>query len=396
MLNFKEFKMLMEAAEASSDDKLKHIEHAEDHPLNSGYKGAVHAFGVLQKAHDHVKAGAHSTDLSMKYDGSPSLVYGHHPENNKFFVATKSAFNKTPKINYSNEDIEANHGHAPGLVEKLKSALHHLPKVAPKHGVYQGDVMFTHGDVHHHDNGNASFTPNTITYTAKGKEAEAVKHAKLGLVTHTQYHGNDITDMKASPHPDTSGFGKHKDVFHKTAEHDTSKVALTPAASKEFKGHLDAAKSIHAKHGDKMYDATEKHHGEGGALKAYINHTVRTGETPTHKGLQGHIAAKAEKEIAKVKTEKSKNAKSQALHDDIHHIENNKEHYNNLLKMHDHLQKAKNVLVSTLEQHEGGLDHSINGTKSKPEGFVVHHEGKPTKLVNRAEFARSNMLRFGK
>jgi hypothetical protein len=66
--------------------------------------------------------------------------------------------------------------------------------------------------------------------------------------------------------------------------------------------------------------------------------------------------------------------------------------------MHNHLQQAKNVLVKNLEKHEGGLEHHIDGKKSKPEGFVVNHKPpggheEPTKLVNRAEFARANLLR---
>ena len=81
--------------------------------------------------------------VTTKYDGSPSIVFGTHPETGRFFVASKSAFNKDPKINYTPEDIERNHGHAPGLVEKLKGALEHLPKIMPRNGgVYQGDLMY--------------------------------------------------------------------------------------------------------------------------------------------------------------------------------------------------------------------------------------------------------------
>ena len=49
--------------------------------------------------------------------------------------------------------------------------------------------------------------------------------------------------------------------------------------------------------------------------------------------------------------------------------------------------------MNSLESHEGGLEHHIDGKRSKPEGFVVNHKGEPTKLVNRAEFARANLLR---
>ena len=64
--------------------------------------------------------------------------------------------------------------------------------------------------------------------------------------------------------------------------------------------------------------------------------------------------------------------------------------------MHSHLQTAKNKLVDVLQQHEGGLEHHIDGKRTGPEGFVVNHAGEPTKLVNRKEFARANLLKVRK
>ena len=178
------------------------------------------------KAHEHMKAKKHSSALTMKYDGSPSLVFGHHPVTKKFFVATKSAFNKNPKLNHTEADIERNHGHAPGLVSKLKHALKHLPKVTPKHGVYQGDLMHTRSDHKLHE--GVSFTPNTITYTARGDEEKKVKQSHVGIVVHQQYHPHPtksgVEHMTVSPHPDTHNFKQHPDVHLKTAEHDTSKI----------------------------------------------------------------------------------------------------------------------------------------------------------------------------
>ena len=143
--------------EQTEGEKLTHIEHLEDHPINNGQEGFNKAVDVLHAVKNHIKSGRKSPDLTMKHDGSPSIVYGHHPENGKFFVATKSAFNKTPKINYTDKDIEKNHGHAPGLMEKLHTSLNHLKKVAPKTGVYQGDLMFTDEDKKH-SKGKVSFT----------------------------------------------------------------------------------------------------------------------------------------------------------------------------------------------------------------------------------------------
>jgi hypothetical protein len=393
MLQF--FQFLTEAEEEGA--KLKHIHHAEDRPILHGSEGFEHAYDALHGAHFHTKSGAQNNKLTMKYDGSPSVVFGHHPETGKFFVASKSAFNKNPKINYTPEDIDANHGHAPGLAEKLKHSLEHLPKIAPKEGVYQGDLMYSGKDVTKHKDGSASFTPNTITYTARGDKASAIHKSKMGVVIHTKYEGDTLSKMSAHHNVSPEEFGQHKDVFHHTADYDSSKVNYPDSAQKEFLSHLSKARTIHSRHGDKMYDATSMHHGDGGHLATYINQTVRDGSTPSAEGLKQHIAGKYENIVKKLKTEKSQNAKLDELRTHVNHIEKNKDHYNNLLKMHGHLADAKNLLVRHLESNEGSYEHAIGGVASKPEGFVYSHTHKgvtePTKLVNRAEFARQNLLK---
>lgn len=395
VLGFTDF--LVEGAEEEGA-KLKHITHAEDRPLFHGAEGFHHAYDALHGAHFHTKQGKQSNKLTMKYDGSPSIVYGHHPETGKFFVASKSAFNKNPKLNYTAADVEKNHGHAPGLVEKLKAGLEHLPKVAPKKGVYQGDVMFTKPDVKKGKGGSASFTPNTITYTAHGDKAASIHKAKLGVVTHTKYEGNTLSSMRATGNVSEDEFGNHSHVFHHTASYDASGAKYPQESQDKVLSELSKAKTIHEKHGTKMYNAIHPDHsGEVGHLSTYINQTVRDGSTPSADGLQKHIAGKYEKIVGKLKTEKSQNAKLAELSGHVKHIQKNADHYENLLKMHGHLANAKNELVKTLESNEGSYEHAIGGVASKPEGFVYNHTHKgttePTKLVNRAEFARQNLLK---
>jgi hypothetical protein len=390
MLDFKQF-LNEEGA------KLKHIHHAEDRPLMHGSAGFEHAHAALMAAHDHMTSKSKSSKVTMKYDGSPSIVFGHHPKTGKFFVASKSAFNKNPKINHTHADIDKNHGHAPGLVSKLKTALDHLPKVTPKKGVYQGDLMHTKEDHKIHEEliseSSVSFTPNTITYTAHGKDAEAIKKSKIGVVVHTKYTGSDIHNMSAHHEVDHENFKHHSDVHIHGAEHDTSKIDYNKNEQDTFHKHMAAAKAIHDKHGHKMYDATKKHQGETGHMSTYINKTVRNDEKPTASGLQHHIQSQYDKAAEKLKSPAGKEKRQAEAKEHIKHIEKNKSHYNNILKMHNHLQQAKNTLVHNLEKHEGGYEHHIDGKKSKPEGFVVHHANEPTKLVNRAEFAKANLLK---
>ena len=77
----------------------KHLEHPEDSILK-GRRVAI----------DAIKELVTVTRLSVKWDGAPAIVFGTNPENGKFFVGTKSVFNKRKiKINYSHEDIDQNH-----------------------------------------------------------------------------------------------------------------------------------------------------------------------------------------------------------------------------------------------------------------------------------------------
>jgi len=164
---------------------------------------------------------------------------------------------------------------------------------------------------------------------------------------------------------------------------------------------MNAAKAVHDTHGDKMYKAVHpEHSGEHGHLATYINSTVRNNTTPNVKDFKSHLEAHHAKQVAGVKTEKSQEAKRAKGKEEVDHVEKNKAHYENVLTAHNHLAAAKNSLVKSLESGHSNYEHHIEGKESKPEGFVINHEhnGKtePSKLVNRAEFARSNLLKVRK
>jgi len=199
--------------EESNEQKLTHLAHPGDHVIDAKGAGVAHALNTLREVHKTLQGKPSKAKIATKYDGSPSLVFGHHPETGKFFVASKSAFNKNPKLNYTRKDIEENHGHAPGLVEKLHQALKHLPKVTPKHGVFQGDVMQTHGDVQEHGE-HLHMTPNTITYSAHkdSPHGKVMSRAKVSVAVHTKYEGSDLQNMKAKYNYKPTEFGSHPDA----------------------------------------------------------------------------------------------------------------------------------------------------------------------------------------
>lgn len=382
-------------AEAATEDKLTHLEHAEDHVINAGMEGFAHAYHNLEDVKDQVKGKKNDTKITTKYDGSPSIVFGHNPDNGQFFVASKSAFNKNPKLNYTFEDIEQNHGHAPGLVSKLKTALEHLPKVAPKKGIFQGDIMHTgvksksnpEGDIES-SGGKYHFKPNTITYSTTHKSAEGkkIENSKIGVAIHTAYHGKSFDSMKAEYGADLSHFHKHPDVHTIDVTDDVKHADMSPDQEHTYNQHIQQAREAFRSTPKKAYKALE---GHAEHLKTYINRTVREGTKPTTEGYAAHLKEKHLKEIAKVKTSKAVDAKTEKMNSDLEHVKKHGENFSSILNMHHHLQAAKDQLVHALSA-KPKFEHTINGKKVKPEGYVVVRNNRPTKLVDREEFSRAN------
>ncbi len=154
--------------------KNKHLNHPEDAILLEGREGLNKVLNFFREK---------NSQLSVKYDGSPAVVWGINPENKKFFVGTKSVFNKIKiKINYTHYDIEINHGHTPAVASILHMCLEKLPRVE---GIYQGDFI-GYG-------GGSEYTPNTITYNFND-----IVDEDIIIAAHTTYSGDTIKDSVAS------------------------------------------------------------------------------------------------------------------------------------------------------------------------------------------------------
>ena len=217
------------------EDRNTHLEHLEDEIINNGTKGAKTAIEFLKSIKVMLQGGEGGSQISVKWDGAPAIFCGTNPENGKFFVATKSLFNATPKINYTNADINRNHGGA--LAEKLTVALKYFPKLGIK-GVLQGDLLFTSGDKSRAKvDGQDSivFTPNTITYAVPVVKTgffgsslyQRVNAAKIGIIFHTSYSGKTIKSLSASFGAGVAGLSKNKAVFFDDAMYKQTNPGFT-------------------------------------------------------------------------------------------------------------------------------------------------------------------------
>jgi len=148
----------------------KHLEHPEDTILTGD-------LSVLNWFSDP------ESTISVKIDGAPAVVFGTDPETGKFFVGTKSVFNKKKiKVNYCVEDILRNHGNTIRVAEILIACFNNLPRID---GIVQGDFI-GYG-------GSDTYRPNTITY----KFPDCVEEAII-FAPHTSYSGANLRECVAS------------------------------------------------------------------------------------------------------------------------------------------------------------------------------------------------------
>ena len=152
--------------------KNTHLEHPED----SIFGGKEDFMEMLRSLR------CEDSTVSVKYDGAPAIVWGIDPQNKRFFVGTKSVFNKVKiKINYTHDDIEKNHGDRPRVASILHLCMDSLPRLE---GIYQGDFIGF--------GGTKEYTPNILTY----KFFDTIAPESIVFAAHTHYVGNTIKDAE--------------------------------------------------------------------------------------------------------------------------------------------------------------------------------------------------------
>ena len=389
--------------ETLNEQKNTHMTHIEDKVIYGGVNGTRQAIMALRALRDMLK-GEHDGNLSVKWDGAPSIFAGIDPADGKFFVAKKGIFNKNPKVYKTPADVDAD---ASGdLADKLKVALRELSALGIK-GVVQGDFLFGPGDLKTKNIKGEKFVtfhPNTIVYAvpADNNAARDVKSAKIGIVWHTTYTGSTFESMKASYGVDVSKFKKSKKVWSQDAMlRDLTNVTMSKAETEKVNEYLTEAGKLFNQISGSTLRQLETHPELPQMIETFNNSYVRKGEvignSKAHVSkLINWIKSRFQKEIDKRKTEKGKAAQQTKLNTILEFFsEKNKA---SLIKMFD-LQKvivlAKLKLINTLNKLSNvkTFVKTRNGYKvTGAEGYVAIDKlgSDAVKLVDRMEFSYNN------
>lgn len=381
---------------------IKHLTHLEELILTRQKEGLDVAVEFIKALTETFNGNADSgVFTTVKYDGAPAIICGFDPENNKFFVSTKSIAAKTPKINYTVQDIQQNYGQAPGLAEKMRLALIYLPKVI-KSNVYQCDFMFDKATLQQIDFQSEkliTFKPNTITYAveADSELGKKIQTAQIGVVFHTRYTGPSLQQLSKSADVNVSEFGQSPDVWFDDAKFKdvSGTVTLTDDEKRSVVETLNSISKIAG-----ITDWTALPNNFYVLANTYINTLIRQGkfvEDPeeTFNGFIEWYNSRMDKEIEKLKSEAGKQKKIEGKNKAIEYLNTNKMSIINIFNLTKKLADLKKLFFSKyssaiktkqfLTQPDGTL-------KVTPgEGFVaVDKSGNMVKLVDRLEFSRAN------
>ena len=384
--------------------KNTHLEHLEDNILNDGSQGGKEAIAFLRSLGDMLDQGAADARVTVKWDGAPAIICGVNPDNGRFFVGTKSVFNKVnPKISYSEDDVE--NMYPPGqLAEKLKDAYRYLSTLSIPN-VVQGDLLFTDDKYEANIGGETciAFQPNTIVYAVPKDSdiGQKIEEAKFGIVFHTSYSGRSLDAMSASfgdinIQGNTNVFVTSSDFQNASGE-----ANMTPAEKSTYINLVNKTEGS-LKQASRFLDLMKTNNMNKFTLnimfKTFFNRYVREGRSlvgarATARDFAQYFSNALDKEIATKKMKTTKDKYLELKNKGLKFIADNQQAIYMTVASYMNLQAAKNFMIRKLQKVNtfGTFLRTPDGYRvTAPEGFVAIRSGQALKLVDRLEFSRAN------
>jgi hypothetical protein len=385
----------------------KHITHLEESVIDGGSKGIKYSISLLHTVFNTLHGNVNKPPkIGIKFDGSPAIIAGWL--DGKFFVGTKAVFNKEPKINYTNIDIDTNHPDS-GLNSKLKQALKFLSGVI-KSGIHQGDFLYSKEDIKIEvidDVSYLTFTPNTITYAipSDSELGRRIFSTEMGIVFHTKYQS--LNGEHSHHDVDIKQFNQTKDVWSITDVIDdvSGRVTLTSQESILFRELLNNIIYKYRTVRPGFFDEVASNNALVTILKTYINSNIKKSvDLRSMKNVVLDFGHYIDQKFEHLKKSYKTQKKIGSVHNEkelLHRvIEGHLESFTVLFEIHNLMTQAKEIIISkfnALDHMKTFIHDGENYKVANPEGFVVSdHIGNVVKFVDRLEFSAANFKKNGK
>lgn len=353
------------------------IQHAEDLILFQGHQGALKAIDMLKDI-----AGG-KQGVSIKWDGSPAVVFGFNP-NNEFIFTDKAGFNAK---NYDGKSTNADDLESMIMNRvkdeskrksyaqysmKMKQAFPTVLKSMPDkfQGYFVGDMLYFQQPTK--QGSRFVFKPNVVEYSvdANSEIGKRIGNSRVGIVIHhTMNEQGSI-----SPLNDTTMFK------------DNGLLALPPA-TKTHPGNVDLSMLQSAEaEVRKNAGAIDMFLNKGklqelkltdlpNVLYAYVNSKVDTGLDNLGKDFGQWLESSAVSSPKKIRIKE--------------YIVRNKTGFDAVFRTIATVMETKDMMVDQLDATGSDIIATIDGEKGG-EGYVAGAGGNSIKLVKRSGFSRAN------
>ena len=357
------------------EGKLRDMNHLEDLVLDEGPSGLYKAIKILRA---FAEGSAH-VDTTIKWDGSPAIVFGRDA-NGQFMLTDKSGFaakgydgkstsakdlqrmltNRSPSMDQSRQQFVINMG----------DIFDEYEKATPKdfRGYLSGDIMYfnTPGL---EDHTGYVFQPNVVRYevTKDSKLGKAIGSSKSGITIH-KYIGDQFNTTEEAI---SALRGNEVLAIPPVYVAHPSKINTKPIAKLEAFAKTHQAEIAELFNPEGLKGIANIHQ----LFYKYINNSVDTGLENLGKDFPQWLNSE------KLTDRKRANIAA--------YLTANKKGVNALWTLIRGVMKLKDYLVDEFDSHPADVQQSIGGQKGG-EGYVVNTPDGAVKLVPRHKFTAAN------
>lgn len=342
------------------------------HPEDFIFSGSAAAMDAIEGM---VGAVQNPQSVSIKWDGSPAIIFGRRPADGKFTMNYKEYITSPGGQVTSGPELLnffIKNGKNPVVAEKLASIFPAVASIVPAgfRGFVQGDLMWS--DPLELQGNNFVFKPNPygVTYTVDKNSpvGKDIAGRPVGLAVHS--YGTDIEPSKESPLVGRksmqglgglSGTNQMITVF--TGNMNTQFKMREPVQLKN--AAIRAVNAFAALGGDEFLSGLTQ--ATRNTLQTYYNRKV-TGQAVDNEWLKSKLSG-GQYTIVSAPENQPKIAA--------------------LDKVYDAIIKLKLTILAQLEPQVKGIGQSVNGIP-KGEGFNIDTPSGFIKLVNRGVFSAAN------
>lgn len=374
-----------------------HMTHLDESHFIDGQHGAELSMELLQSLINEDTASF----VTQKWDGAPAVFAGTDPADGKFFVATKSVFNKTPKLYKNVNEILENEPE--GKAVKLVEALRQLAKLdIPKDTVLQGDILWSNlGEQTYRTYAGKRYLtvhPNTLIYgwVSESTEAKQVRNSNFGIVFHTSYTGKgSLSEYSATFGYDARNLKEVKGVWVRDAVY--KRPDLSEAVKQYNNEILDEAEAVSCD-----FDGIAKIMSlipeafSGARIQAFYNSQIRQGLYPYDANAYfKHVQDYYAKQMDKVKTDAAKAKRETQVKQLLDMMKKKEQQFHNAFYYTSKINEAKLGIIDGLNNGNEQVCFIEEGGTLKrtyPEGYVAVDviTGNGLKLIDRQEFSHFN------